>query len=255
MNIRAMSKTVLEDRRDRMVEIDYDALEQHLRVLGYANRLELLHLLQWPKTVDEIELRPSASQAGENPDRKISRQAVQNHLNRLAEAGLVQVGTTRRKGGREVQEYRIDHAQLFAVLEELRKLSVYDGPGPVDPFETGELDVGSSSLWEEGPKLVLVHGVGEGRVFPLRDKEIDSPRGWVVGRAPSAHVALPYDPFISTENSEILRTKEGYRLLDLRTAKNGTLLNWRRLPIGGETPLKGGDVIGVGRSLLVFRDG
>lgn len=42
-------------------------------------------------------------------------------------------------------------------------------------------------------------------------------------------------------------------LLDLPGNRNGTLLNWKPLARGGVAELKAGDVVGVGRSLLVFR--
>jgi pSer/pThr/pTyr-binding forkhead associated (FHA) protein len=101
---------------------------------------------------------------------------------------------------------------------------------------------------------VLVHGVHEGHVFPLRAPPAAGGRGWIVGRAKDAAVSLDYDPYVSIENSEILRVGRQFRILDLRTSKNGTLLNWKRLPVGGESPLRTGDVIGVGRSLLLFRE-
>jgi len=234
--------------------VDYAQLEGYLKGLAYANRLELLELLQQPRTLDEIHLQPSIAQAGINPDRPITRQAVQNHLDRLIEMGLVQVGTTERKGKRPMNEYRVDHSRLFAVVEDLRKLATIESGAPLDPYTTIEAPHGKSPAWIEGPKLVLVHGVNEGKAFPLRLADAKSPRGWVIGRGKECQVRLAYDPFVSTENAEVLRTEQGFRLLDLRTSRNGTFLNWRRLPVGAEVPLGCGDVIGVGRSLLVFRD-
>lgn len=233
--------------------VEFDRLESYLKVLAYANRLELLSILRKPRTLDEIHLSPGTSQAAGSPDRAISRQAVQNHLDKLIEAGLVRVAQTDRKGKRLVQEYGLDHVRLFAVLEELRKLSTLASDGPVDPFATEGLADARTLAWEEGAKCVLVHGVREGTAFPLRHKDLKPPRGWVLGRAPDLPVSLEYDPYVSSENAEILRVGDGYRLLDLRTAKNGTFINWQRLPVGGQVPLKSGDVIGVGRSLLVFR--
>ncbi|HVL48036.1 MAG TPA: FHA domain-containing protein [Candidatus Thermoplasmatota archaeon] len=235
-------------------EIDFERLEAFLKVLATTNRLELLSLLRRPKTLDEIRLTPAASQAAGSPDRAISRQAVQGHLDRLIDVGLVRVASTERKGKRAVQEYALDHARLFAVLEEMRKLSRLESTAAVDPFATESLGEGRPLAWEDGPKVVIVHGVREGRAFPLKASAAKAPRGWIIGRAADAHVPLEYDPFVSTENSEIVKTAEGFRLLDLRTARNGTYLNWNRLPVGGSAPLESGDVIGVGRSLVVFRE-
>lgn len=234
--------------------IEYERLESYLKTLAYASRLELLSVLRSPRTLDEIHLTPGASQAGENPDRPISRQAVQLHLDKLEEAGLVRVGLTERKGKRAIYEYTLDHARLFAVTEELRKVSALESLVTVDPNATEGLPAPAQPRWAAGPKLVLVHGVHEGRAFPLRAGASPAGRGWVIGRAKEAAVSLDYDPFVSVENSEVLQVGRQFRLLDLRSSKNGTLLNWERLPVGGEATLKPGDVIGVGRSLLVFRD-
>jgi len=235
--------------------IEFERLETYLKTLAYASRLELLSLLRSPRTLDEIHLQPGAAQAGQNPDRPISRQAVQLHLDKLEEAGLIRVGLTERKGKRALYEYAIDHARLFAVSEELRKVSALESHVPLDPNATEGLPVQRlEARWAEGPKVVLVHGVNEGRAFPLRASDAAPGRGWVIGRAQDAAVSLDYDPYVSVENSEVVQVGRQYRVLDLRSSKNGTLLNWKRLPVGGEAPLAAGDVIGVGRSLLVFRD-
>lgn len=235
--------------------IEFDRLEAYLKTLAYASRLELLSLLRSPRTLDEIHLQPGAAQAGHNPDRPISRQAVQLHLDKLEEAGLIRVGLTERKGKRALYEYAIDHARLFAVSEELRKVSALESHVPLDPNATEGLPVPrAETRWAEGPKAVLVHGVNEGRAFPLRASDAAPGRGWVIGRSQEAAVSLDYDPYVSVENSEIVQVGRQFRLLDLRSSKNGTLLNWKRLPVGGEAPLATGDVIGVGRSLLVFRE-
>lgn len=234
--------------------IDFLRLEAHLKVLAYANRLELLSLLRKPKTLDEIRLTPGVSQAGESADRPISRQAVQNHVDQLVEAGVIRVGKTDRKGKRSVNEYVLDQARLFAVLEELRKVGTFAPFVTLDPFTTEGIAESKEADWEPGPKLVLVHGVHEGRSFALKPSQVKPPRGWVVGRGTGVHVSLDYDPYVSSENAEVLKTPNGWRLLDLRSAKNGTFLNWKRVPVGGEVPLRGGDVVGVGRSFLVFRE-
>lgn len=234
--------------------IEFARLERYLKVLALANRLELLYALRKPRVLDEIHLTPHPSQAGLTPERPLTRQAVQHHLNQLTEAGLVRVRATERKGGRALQEYVLDHARLFAVVEELRKFSAIESLVPLDPFVTAGLAESRTPAWDEGPKLVLVHGVHEGRAFSLRHAELRPGRGWVIGRSPEAHVSLEYDPYVSTENAEILRVGNEFRLLDLRTAKNGTYLNWSRLPTGGEARLRTGDLIGLGRSLLLFRE-
>lgn len=72
------------------------------------------------------------------------------------------------------------------------------------------------------------------------------------GRKPELPERLDDDPYVSLVNSEVLLKGDQYRLCDLGGSKNGTWLNWR--PVGPEpVPLTQGDVVGVGRSLLVFR--
>lgn len=237
-----------------MGDVDYTRLEAYLKTLAQANRLELLHILRAPRTLDEIHLAPAKEHAGETPERNITRQGVANHLDKLVEAGLVRVGSTDRKGRRALNEYVLDHARVFALVEELRKISEFGPHVPLDPFATIQMPETAAEPWESGPKLVLVHGVREGTSFPLKPSAVKPPRGWIVGRSGESHVCLEYDPYVSAENAEIIHRADGYRVLDLRTAKNGTFLNWRRLPAGGEASLANGDVLGLGRSLLVFRD-
>lgn len=232
--------------------LDLDRLETYLKALAYSARLELLLHLRQPRTMDEIHLTAGTEQPG-TPGRVLTRQAIQNHLDQLVEVGLVRVGITQRKGRRGIHEYTLDLPRLFALTEELRKVTMLPPERPIDPFATQGLSAEVQPTWEDGAKLVLVHGIGEGSAFALLTKALAPPRGWVVGRAPDAAVRLEYDPFVSSENAEILREGKGYRLLDLRSARNGTHVNWRVLPRGSEVPLRDGDVIGVGRTLLVFR--
>lgn len=237
------------------MDVDFETLERYLTVLSHANRLELLKIVREPRTLGEIRLTPGDAQAGQSPGRTISRQAVQKHLDQLVEAGLVRVRTAKKGDRRAQKEYLLDQARLFAVVEELQKLATLEARVEPDPYETAPLEESGAGDWPEGLKLVLVHGVHEGRAYPLRRSAIEEPRGWIVGRDPKAHVRLEYDPYVSMENAEIVPTGDGgFELLDLRTSTNGTRLNWRMLPVGGQAELRSGDVIGVGRSLLLFRE-
>lgn len=234
---------------------DPEHLADLLTALGSPNRLRLLTLLREARTLDEIELPPSRSGGDERQDRSISRQAVEKHIDRLAEFGLVREEETTRKGSRPRREFVLDRASLFAVLEELRRLGSVEPADEVDPRATVDLDDVEETDLPPGRKLVLVHGAREGVTFPLREGDRDDPRGWVLGRAAEAHVSLEYDPYVSKENAEIIPRPDGPRLVDLRSSTNGTFLNWTRLEPGRETPLSTGDVVGVGRSLLVYHDG
>lgn len=235
------------------MEANYVELEAYLKALAQANRLELIDALRVPRTLDEIHLTPTMAVEMGGADRAMSRQGVQNHLDKLIDVGVVRVAPTDRKGKRGILEYRLDAGRLFALIEELRRITREPTVGPIDPLATQPLSDAGNEPWPEGPKLVLVHGIREGHVFPLLQRDLRAPRGWLIGRSPGLPVRLDYDPYVSLENAEILSEGREFKILDLRAAKNGTYVNWRRLPPGGEAVLESGDVIGVGRSLLVFR--
>lgn len=229
-------------------------LAEYLRALGHENRIRLLSMLRTPKAVHDIRLSPGSSRAGKSPDRPLARPSVLHHLDPLIQAGLVRVVAPDGRDDAALHEYVGDHARLFQLSEELRDLTLQARSDRAEAMETVAQEAAGTDAWEEGPKLVLVHGVQEGRVFPLRHTALHGPRGWVIGRRPQAHVRLEYDPFVSVENSEIVHDRGAFQLMDLRSARNGTRLNWKRLPVGATAPLESGDVVGVGRSLLVFRE-
>lgn len=232
---------------------DLEALEGDLRALSFVNRLELLAKLQEPRTVDELKLTPRVQQRGASPDRTLTRQAVRHHLDKLVEAGLVHASTVHGDDGRPRRAYVVNDARVYQVAESLRELSSLGGQAPVESYSTQDLRDLPRNTWPEGPKLVLVHGAPQAEVFPLRQGRLRAPRGWIIGRSPEAHVRLAYDPYVSSENSEIVPENGSFRLLDLRSSKNGTVLNGERMEVGGEERLEHGDIVRVGSSVLVFR--
>lgn len=255
------SRNMTDERGDPAISpspspygIDSKRLEAYFKVLAYANRIDLLSLLREPHTLEEIRILPGPSQAGQRPQRPISRQAVSYHLEQLIQAGLVRMALAQREGKKPLQEYEVEQANLYALVEEFRRVSTLSGVTSRRPQETVALASERREPWDEGPKLVLVHGVDEGRAFALRPENVKGQRGWIIGRRSGAHVRLNYDPYVSLENSEIVLGPSGHSVLDLRSSRNGTFLNWTRIPVGGEARLRPGDVIGVGRSLLVFRN-
>lgn len=229
-------------------------LAHALEILANENRLEILGQLRIPRTVTEIELRPPSARAGENPDRAISRQAVRVHLQKLAELGLV-VSRRSRRGLVVADEFTVNRARLYALMEEIRELTVV--PANQGEFLPQETLVGAPSeapARGHVPRLVIAKGIPEGRAFALTAAAAEgASRGWVIGRKVGLAVTLDYDAFVSSQNSEITLEGGGYRLHDLRSNRNGTYLNWRKLDKGATVPLAHGDVISVGRSVLVFR--
>lgn len=238
---------------DANVRIDYESLGEFLRVLSYPARLRLLTQLRRPRGIGELLVAPGKHRAQNRPDRPISRQAVLQHLGQMKDAGLVRARVSESKDNRGRLEYAADQARLFALLEDLRQVLQSGNAAALDSLETIQARPVAAAHLTPGPKLILVYGAYPGRVFPLPKKD-DTRRGWVVGRKPGSQVLLDYDPYVSAENSEILPRGSSFELLDLRSARNGTQLNWTPLPVGGAAPLRSGDVVGVGRSLLVFRE-
>lgn len=232
---------------------DLERLAEHLRVLANPNRLELLYELRTPSTVSDLELTPERVAEGENPERAISHQAVRDHLAKLKSAGVVAIERT-DNDGHIVDEHVLNHQRLFAIVEELRSLGELKAKNPATEEKTIAADREAPRDAASGPRLRLVRGQREGRVFPLRDDTLSSDRGWVIGRKRGLAVSLDYDPFVSAENSEILMDGDGFRIVDLRSSRNGTFVNYEKLPTGGSSPLETGDVISVGRTSLVFRE-
>lgn len=228
---------------------DYAQLSRYLRVLAVPNRLELLRKLQLPHALAEIDLQPSRARSAFSPTRALSRQAVHEHLGKLQDLGLVQKRNVQRDG-RHVTEFVVNHARLFILLEELRRLSVIRAARE----EAGQATVAGKPAHEafaplpKGLALVLVSGPYEGSAFGL---EGDGP--WVVGRDDDAAVPLAYDPFVSKANTRLSRQGSALFAEDLAGSRNGTRVNWQRLSPGQRVPLGPADVLGVGRSLLVVR--
>jgi DNA-binding transcriptional ArsR family regulator len=230
--------------------LDYDKLEEYLHALAYSSRLELLSLLRSPRALNDIRLAPRQLKSGERGDRAVARQTIQAHLDKLVEIGVVVAKDREEARGKE---YVVNPQRMYQVLEELRKVATLSSGTPSPRHDTVDLGATKPPKLEDGPKLMLVHGLIEGKVFPLRRTDLKDGRGWVIGRKPGLHVSLDYDPYVSVENTEVLPERDGYALIDLRSSKNGTWLNWRRLDKDERVRLTPGDVIGVGRSTLVFR--
>lgn len=232
-----MAENLLRD------EIAYDRLGGYLKALSNPSRLELLYQLRFPKEASEIDLKPRRADKALNPERSMSRQAVAEHLDVLEAIGVVS-----RDGdaGNGADRFVLNHQRVFAIVEELRKLTLLRPAKPADPLATLEAPSAGTASWEKGPKLVLVAGAYEGRAYALKERAL-------VGRAEGADVRLDYDPFVSSEHAEVTRQGSAWRVASVAGAKNGTFLNFQELRGGDARPIEKGDILGVGRSLLVFR--
>lgn len=238
-------------------EEELEALEGRLKALSFSNRLKLLEMLRVPRTVDELHLTPSRTgeeDEGEGGDRPLSREAVRHHLERLADAELVRSELVQDADGRNRKRYVLDESRLFDLAETLRAYCRSEVAEREDLERTEPGEPGADpERWPAAPRLVLVHGAPERTAYPLRADDIDSPRGWILGRGPDAQITLDYDPYVSSQNSEILPTEDGYEIVNFRSATNGTEVNDTVLKLGQTVPLEHGDVLHVGASTLVFQ--
>jgi DNA-binding transcriptional ArsR family regulator len=235
--------------RPRRGPVDYVVLADALSALGYPARLELLDQLKFPHAAGEVRVAPTRSDEAGSPERAVAPQTVRYHLEKLVEAGFVRQEPAGKDKG--PARYIANAQKLWAVTEELRALSrMYAGRGPLGD-ETGTVVGGAPATALAGPRLVLVHGVYEGKPFPL-PAPARGEASWTIGRQRGLALSLDYDPFVSLENTVVAARDGAYTVTDLATSKNGTTLNWAPIPRGVPTPLRAGDVIGVGRSLLLF---
>lgn len=228
----------------------YRVLARNFETLASETRVHLLHLLRTPKALSDIQVEPSLTRTGENPERPLTRQAVSRHLDQLQEQGLVK--RIPADSSKKTDTYVLNHERLFAMVDEIRALAKLR-PVVQDPAGAGQTmvrGVEGSPPMPKGPRVVVVYGRDDGLAFPL-----DGPVGshWTLGRAPRCQIRLDYDPFVSSENSRIERGPQEFLLHDLLSSRNGTWLNWRSIPRGGSSPLRSGDVLTIGRSLLVFQ--
>lgn len=232
--------------------IDHDRLGEHFRALSVPTRILLLSKLQIPRTPSEIDLPPFRRDPGLREDRALSRQAVQDHLDKLVEVGLVRTRAARREG-QPAREYYIDEARLFTLVDEVRRLALLRAPA--GGGRTASRDATFAAPGRDdaepplaGASLVLVSGPHEGRAYPLA-----GPGPWTVGRGAACAVPLGYDPFVSSENCEVRRDGDRFFVRALPGSRNGTTVNWRLVGPDADAPLVSGDTLGVGRSLLVAR--
>lgn len=224
-----------------------DLLAHALSALASPMRLQILRSLRTPRALGEIHVR--APEDG----RIIARQTVREHLNRLIQAGMVVTREVDRSYGDAV-EFVANHQTIYALAEEMRGLSRVRPavePEAVTVHASGANHAATADA--KGPSLVMVKGLEEGTSFSLQPpvSGIDA-REWLVGRRRGIAVALDFDPYVSSENSRITWRDGTHFIEDIPGSRNGTSVNFHLLSPGQRHALRHGDVIGVGRCILVF---
>lgn len=220
--------------------IDFERLSTYLKALAHPARLEILWRLRIPAAPGDIVVRPRRRDEGLQPERAMSRQSIMEHIEHLEGVGVVNRVP-------EGHEYVTSAQHLFAIVEDMRALSGIETSLPTDVDTTMAQPGPEATKWLVGPKLVLVSGPWEGRAFPLAGAG-----PWTLGRATTQTVRLTYDPFASAESARLAKGVEGLQIEPVAGARNPPRVNFA--PLARARPLRSGDVVGVGRSLLVYQD-
>lgn len=223
----------------RAEDIDFDKLTTYLKALAHPARLELLWRLRIPAAPGDVTIRPRRRDEGLSQERPMSRQSVMEHVEQLEEVGVV----NRVENGTFVTSAQ----HLFAIVEDLRKLSAIETSLRVDVDSTLQQAGPVAASWPAGAKLVVVGGPWEGRAFPLAGAG-----PWTIGRAASQSVGLTYDPYASHESARVSKDAAAWRLEPVAGARNPPRVNFA--PVDKPRALRSGDIVGVGRSLLVFQE-
>ncbi|HVM44372.1 MAG TPA: FHA domain-containing protein [Candidatus Thermoplasmatota archaeon] len=221
-------------------DLDFEGLARDLAPLGSGTRLRLLNYLTSPRYLEEI--------AG---FLEMNRNAAKKHVDQLVGSGVVSKAPAQRDEGLVV-EYRIVPEKLFEVFDAMRALGTLRplGVAPDDLARTKAVVAGARDRTAENsaPRLVVVYGVDLGAAHRL-----ESGNAWSIGREKGCGIQLINDPFASSRHAQIERRAGGFEITDL-FSRNGTLLDWDRLPPGQAMPLANGQVVGIGKTLLLFRD-
>lgn len=217
--------------------LTFGELAEALKPLANERRLKLLHYLTTPHYLGEI-----ASFLG------ISRQGARKHVERLLELGVVEKRQGERPSG-PVVEYVLVPQRLFALSEKFSNLGRSLPQVDEESLSRTETmaEVGIEQRPTSGPALALVHGLHPGRTYPLEPGQAP----WTIGRDPEREIALEFDPYASNQHAQIERADGGFEIVDTFST-NGTFVNWKSLPQGSGTALTEGDVVQVGKTLLVF---
>lgn len=217
-----------------------EELARMLRPLSSPVRLQLLRYLSTSGTIEEIAVHLG-----------ISRQAARKHVDKLLETGAL---IKQRSVGKPlpVMGYTANPQALFAIYDQIEKLGDMDVQHPSLMMTRAALNKGRKEppVPQSGTMLIVVRGLLNGRRFALDGVNA---REWALGRDERCDFTLLYDPWVSKRHMLIKKTDARYVLHDLRST-NGTIHNMNALPKGADVGLKDGDIIGVGRSVMVFWD-
>lgn len=223
-------------------DIDFELLAVYLKALAHPSRLKLLWQLRAPANAANLAVRPHRKD--DLPaERSMSRQSAMKHLEQLEQVGVIK-RVEGHEGGADRWVTNVPH--VFALVEEMRKLTAIPAAAP-ELEQTVERTQRKGPEWVKGTKLVLLTGPWEGKLWRL-----EGAGPWTVGRSRARSIALTYDPFVSAEHATLERKGSEFRLAVGEDAKNPSAVNFSKLAPGTSRALRHGDIVGLGRSVLVF---
>ncbi len=219
--------------------MDLAALAETLKSMASEPRLRLLQFLSEPHYLEEI-----ATFLG------MARQSAQHHVDRLLEVGAIEKKPGHRETG-PVTEYVVAPHNFFALGEDMFRLGTLGRRDPSAGLElTREGDASSGGADRaDGPGLVEVNGMNRGTIHGL-----DGPGPWVVGRVESREIPLVHDRFASGRHAKVVVEGSGHALIDMFST-NGTAVNWVPLAEGTKRVLSHGDIVAIGKTVLVYWSG
>lgn len=221
-------------------KVDVDALAEPLKALANPKRLALLRFLREPHYLEEI-----ASEL------KMSRQAAQEHVALLVEAGLLEKAAGERPSG-PVVEYRLVRQRYFSLFEDLRVLGATLPEADAEALQrTLAGPAQAPGARAEQAELLVVGGFSPGLCAPLQRGSAGA--ALVLGRDPASGLVLDWDLMVSNRHAEVRPQPKGHLVVDL-FSRNGTYLNGTRIPGGTPVPMRSGDLLQVGRTMVVYRD-
>lgn len=229
----------MSEQEGQAEAVAYESLATYLKALSNARRLQVLHFLVRPRSMEEI-----ASELG------VARQTAVEHVQQLVELGFVQQGRTRGEHG--AITYSLVPQRLFHVHEMLGSLGslTADLEEQDDfrlPTQLAPTVDKAAPREQELPRLTIVHGMRVGQTTVLGGSG-----PWLVGRDLHAAICLDYDPYVSARHLEVRRGPNGFEVADLYSS-NGSWLDWKRIPRGGVERLDNGGLVRAGKTLILFR--
>lgn len=218
-------------------------LAEDLEALSNPHRLRLLQLLTRPRYRKEV---------GEELD--MSRQAASRHVEKLLDRGFIRELEGWRESG-PVKEYQVVPQRLFALgmaLAEMGELEPEGGPDVQDSERTADLEDDEAPRGgdPQTARLLLANGPEQGETLPLEGAD----GRWTLGRDEDRDLTIDWDPYVSARHAEVHLGIDGHTVVDARSS-NGTFVNFSRIPPAKRVDLEPGDVIRVGRTVLVYQAG